>query len=233
MAEKYTTRRIENEQTSDDDIVVKAKNFWNKSGKTILLVLGGLVLLIGGYLAYKSFIQKPKLVEAQDKSFKAEEYFRLDSFQLALNGDGVNPGFIKIAKNYSGTDMGNLANFYAGVSYLKLNQNDKAVQYLKDFNSASKPVQQRAYKLLGDAYGDLGKGAEALDYYKKAAHHFEEDQMASADALFSAAYLAQHVLNKKDEAIELYKELKQKYPRTQQGFEADKYLAQLGIYQVN
>lgn len=225
--------QVENEHADAVETVEKAKKIWDKNGKTILIVLGALVVLVGGFLAYKNFIQKPKIAEAQDKIFKAEEYFRLDSFQLALNGDGVNPGFVRIAKNYSGTPQGNLANFYAGVSYLKLNQNQKAVDYLKEFNTDSKPVQQRAYKLLGDAYGDLGKGAEALDYYKKAAHHFEEDQMASADALFSAAYLAQHVLNKKDDAIALYKELKEKFPRTQQGFEADKYLAQLGVYTVN
>lgn len=232
MADKHK-HHVENEQNDAVEVVENVKKFWDKSGKTILMVLGALVVLVGGYIAYKNFIQKPKVIEAQDKSFKAEEFFRLDSFQLALNGDGVNPGFIKIAKNYSGTPTGNLANFYAGVSYLKLNQNDKAVQYLKEFSTDSKPVQQRAYKLLGDAYGDLGKGAEALDYYKKAARHFEQDQATSAEALFSAAYLAQHVLNKNDEAIELYKELKQKYPRTQQGFDADKYLAQLGVYKVN
>ena len=32
------------------------------------------------------------------------------------------------------------------------------------------------------------------------------------------------------EAISLYKELKEKFPRTQQGAEADMYLAGLGVY---
>ena len=72
-----------------------------------------------------------------------------------------------------------------------------------------------------------------MEYYKKAARHFETDQQAASTALFRGAFLAQHVLNNKDQAIELYKELKEKYPRTQQGFEADKYLAQLGVYNVN
>ncbi|MCH5686736.1 soluble NSF attachment family protein [Niabella sp. W65] len=117
----------------------------------------------------------PKEAEAGDKLFKAEQYYEADSINLALNGDGVNPGFIKIADNYSGTVKGNLANFYAGSCYIKLNQNEKAIQYLKEFNTDSKQIQQRAYLLLGDAYGDLGKGSEALDYYKKAAHHFEAD----------------------------------------------------------
>ncbi len=39
-------------------------------------------------------------------------------------------------------------------------------------------------------------------------------------------------MNNSKEAVELYKDLKQKYPQSQQGFEADKYLAQLGVYAV-
>lgn len=214
-------------------VIDNAKAFWNKNGKTITIVLGVLVLLIAGYWLYKDYIQKPKEQEAFDKSFKAEEYYRVDSLNLALNGDGVYPGFVKIADKYSGTEAGNMAKYYAGVCYLKLNQNSKAVKYLEDFKTDAKQVQQRAYKLLGDAYGDMGKADKALDYYKKAAHHFEADQVASAEALFTAAYLAQRVLNNQKEAVDLYKELKEKYPRTQQGFDADKYLAQLGVYNEN
>lgn len=226
-------KHTEAEQDNGAVLLANAKKFWTKNGKQLSLILGALVLVIGGYFLYKNYVQKPKEIEALDKSFKAEEFYKLDSFNLALNGDGVNPGFIKIAEKYSGTPTGNMANFYAGVSYLKLNQNEKAVKYLKEFSSSSKPVQQRAYKLLGDAYGDMGNGKEALEYYKKAARHFVEDQAASADALFSAAYLAQNVLNDPKEAITLYKELKEKFGRTQQGFEADKYLAQLGVYNAD
>ncbi|MBZ4191259.1 tetratricopeptide repeat protein [Niabella beijingensis] len=232
MADKRNEEAV-NEHIADSNAVDGLRVFWLKHSKKIAAVLGLIVVLGGGYMLYKAFVQKPKIEEALDKSFKAESFFRKDSFNLALNGDGVSPGFITIAKKYSGTPTGNLAKFYAGVCYVKLNQNDKAISYLKDFKTDSKQIQQRAYKLLGDAYGDMGKGAEALDNYKKAAHEFESDQMASADALFSAAYLAQHVLNNKNEAISLYKELKEKFPRTQPGFDADKYLAQLGVYNVN
>ncbi len=68
---------------------------------------------------------------------------------------------------------------------------------------------------------------------KKPARHFEEDQANSAEALFMAAYFADRVMKNQKEAIELFKELKEKYPKTQQGFEADNYLAQLGVYNVN
>ncbi|MFT3901821.1 MAG: tetratricopeptide repeat protein [Niabella sp.] len=213
--------------------VEKARDFWAANGKTITIGLAVLLVIVGGFWAYKHFVVAPKEREALDKSFMAEEYFKQDSFALALNGDGINQGFAKLADRYSGTSTGNLSNYYAGVCCIKLNQNDKAVKYLEKFSTNSKLIQQRAYKLLGDAYGDLGKGDKALDFYKKAAHHFEEDEAASAEALFNAAFLAQTVLNKPDEAKKLFRELKDKYPRTQQGFEADKYLAELGEFNAN
>jgi tetratricopeptide (TPR) repeat protein len=83
---------------------------------------------------------------------------------------------------------------------------------------------------MADAYADLGKNSEALDYYKKAAHYFEKDETTSAEYLFYAAYLADRVLKNQKEAIALYKELKEKYPKSNQAREADNYLAQLGVY---
>ena len=39
-------------------------------------------------------------------------------------------------------------------------------------------------------------------------------------------------MNDKKQAIELYKELVKKYPETARGVEADKYLAQAGVYKT-
>jgi predicted negative regulator of RcsB-dependent stress response len=229
MAEKNTAPVAEDNEV----VIVKAKDFWTRNGKIISGVLVAVILLIGGYFGYKNFIQKPKEEKSANDMFKAESYFRMDSVKLALNGDGQNPGFLRIIDKYSGTDAANLASFYAGSCYIKLDDNQNAVKYLKKFSTDSKQVQARAYKLLGDAYADLGNSKEALDYYKKAAHHFEADETASAEALFLAAYLADRVIKDQKQAIELYKELKEKYPRTQQGNQADNYLAQLGVYNVN
>jgi hypothetical protein len=38
------------------------------------------------------------------------------------------------------------------------------------------------------------------------------------------------VMKNTKQAIELFKELKEKFPKTQQGSQADGYLAQLGVY---
>ena len=227
MAEtKTVSHYTENEQT-----IERARDFWGKYNRIILIVGAVIIVLGGGYLAYKYLYQQPQEAKAIDAMSKAEDYYRVDSFKVALSGDGINPGFAKIVDKYGGTETGNTAKYYAGVSALKIGDYAKAVKYLSDFSTDAKQIQARAYKLLGDAYAEQGKNKEALENYKKAAHYFEDDDSNASEYLFMAAYFADRVLKNQKEAIDLFKELKQKYPRTERGFEADKYLAQLGVYQ--
>lgn len=219
-------------KTESEAVVDRAKDFWSRFGKIITIAFGAVIVVVGGFLIYKNFVQGPKEKKGYDAIFKAQEYYGQDSLDKALNGDGQFPGFEKVISQYGGTDAGELAKFYAGSIYLKKGAFDKAIKYLKDFSTDAPQIQARAYKLLGDAYAEQGKGKDAIGYYKKAASRFEEDDNASSEALFLAAYLADKVLNDKPQAIELYKEVKTKYSQTQWGFEADKYLAAAGVYNV-
>jgi predicted negative regulator of RcsB-dependent stress response len=234
---------VNKKETYDDHnqhVVERAKDFWSRYNKPVMIVCLVIIVVAGGYLGYKKFYKDPNEQKAADALFMAEGYHRNaltaqnpDSLiKLALNGDGANPGFLRIISKYKGTDAANIAHLYAGESYLILNDNANAVKYLKDFSTSSKFFQARAYKLLGDAYSDLGKDKDALDFYKKAAGYFKEDAENSSEALFLAAYLAQTKLNNSKEAIDLFKELKEKFPNTQRGAEADKYLARLGVYTI-
>ncbi len=229
MSEKKNVTEVQ----AGEEAVVKARDFWAKNSKLIIGIGSVLILVVGGFFVYKNLIQKPKEEKATDAMFKAEEYFRKDSINLALNGDGQNGGFLRIISRFSGTDAANLAHYYAGSCYLKLDDNANAIKHLKKFSTDAKQVQQRAYKLLGDASADLGKNADALDYYKKAGRHFEDDAVNSAEALYLAAYFADRVMKNQKEAIALYREIKEKFPNTPRGFDADNYLAQLGEYNVN
>lgn len=216
--------------SEDQQTIERARDFWSKYNRIIMIIGAAIIILGGGYLAYKYLYKQPLETKAIDAMAKAEEYYRVDSFRVALNGDGINPGFAKIVDKYGSTTTGNTAKFYAGVSALKLGDYSKAVKYLSDFSTDAKQIQARAYKLLGDAYAEQGKNNEALESYKEAAHSFEEDDANASEYLFIAAYFADRVLKNQKEAIDLFKELKEKYPNTERGFEADKYLAQLGVY---
>jgi predicted negative regulator of RcsB-dependent stress response len=213
-----------------EEIVDRAKDFWKRNNRIVTILGLAVILLGGGYLAYKKFYKEPNEVKAAEAIFHAENYYRMDSVKMALNGDGINPGFVKIIDKYGGTKAGNLARFYAGACFMQTGDFAKAEKYLEDFDTDAKQVQARAYKLLGDAYAEQGKNKEALKSYKSAAHHFESDEANASDYLFTAAYFAHKVLNDKQEAISLYKEVKEKYPNSAFGRGVDKYLAQLGVY---
>ena len=206
----------------------KLEAFWYRNQKAILYVSVAIIVLVGGWYAYKQFIQKPNEEKAQATIFKAEEYFRMDSLNAALNGDQANKGFLYVIKNYGGTRTGNLAKYYAGVSYLRLGQFDNAIKYLNDFDTDAEQIQAIAYARLADAYSEKGEKGKAVDLYKKAGRHFEYDEINSSEALFRAAQLLESD-NKTKEAVEVYKELKEKFPKTDKGGQADRYIYRLSV----
>ena len=218
---------------SDKNLVEKnpidrAQGFWQKKKQVIAGFIIAVIVVFGGWFGYQSWVVQPKEAKAEEAIFKAQQYFAQDSLQKALDGDGQYKGFLYIINNYSGTKTANLAEYYAGVSYLKLNDFEKAIKHLKAFHTDAKQVQLMAYGCLGDAYSETNKKEEAIDAYKKAASTFEKDEMNSAEYLFRAALLSE-TMGKNKEALELYKDLKSRFPHTEKGSQADKYIYRLNI----
>jgi tetratricopeptide (TPR) repeat protein len=198
----------------------------NQKALTSTLVI--VVVLLAGYFGYTELYQKPREAKAADALFTAEKYFAVDSSNLVLNGDGTNKGVLYVIKEYSGTKAANLAKYYAGVSYFKTNDFNKSIEYLKDFSTNAKQVQAIAYGTIGDANSELKKMDEALEYYKKAGAYFPEDEAISSEYLFRAASLLE-LTGKVDEAITIYNEIKSKYPKSEKGLNADKYINRLKV----
>jgi hypothetical protein len=226
------TKKVHPEQVKEADdavkIVNRAKGFWENYSRPIIYVAGAIILLIGGYYGYKYLYVNPQQEKADDAVWHAQQYYDTDSIKLALNGDGQFPGFEKVAKTYGGTKSGNLAKFYSGICYLKLKDYNKAISYLKDFETDAKEIQTIAYARLADAYSELNKNQEAIEYYAKAGRYYPEQESLSAENLFRAG-LKSEILGKNDDAVKFYKEIKEKYSRTDRGYQVEKYLARLGV----
>ncbi|MFZ9660667.1 MAG: tetratricopeptide repeat protein [Chitinophagaceae bacterium] len=217
---------IESEQ---NEILEKAKGFWEKNTKNILYATTAIIVIIGGYLGYKYLVQMPKEKKAQEEIYRAEKNFRQDSLNLALNGNNSTPGFLKIIDKYSGTKTSNLAHLYAGECFLQLGDFKNAIKHLDDFNSnGSKQIEAKKFGLLGDAYSELGEKEKAISEYKKAGSTYEEDAYMSSEYLFRAGLLLE-MSGKTEDAIDVYKEIKKKFPKTEKGFGVEKYLARLGV----
>ena len=160
--------------------------------------------------------------------YVAEKYFANDSSELVLNGDGTSKGVLYIIKEFSGTKAANLAKYYAGISYFRTGDFNKSIEFLKDFSTDAKQVQAIAYGTTGDAYAELKKNDEAVESYKKAGTYFPEDEGISSEYLFRAAALLE-TTGKTEDALAIYKDIKAKYPKSEKGFTADKYIYRLKV----
>lgn len=226
MSEIKHPAHLEEEKNPIADL----QNAWDRYGKIVSYALLTIVVIVAGLIAYHNLVSEPNEKKATEAMFRAEQYYRLDSVRLALNGDNINAGFLKVISRYSGTKAANLAAFYAGSCYLKMGDYNNAVKYLKDFSTSVQELQERDYGLLGDAYSELDRKAEAAEQYKKAGTYFEKDELLSPEYLFRSGYLYES-MGKNQDAIAMYRLIKDKYPTSQRGTDIDKYLARLGVTQ--
>lgn len=214
-----------NEQLNPQEVLTRFEDYVNKNRNILTAIVGGLVLIVGGYFGFKYLYLQPKETEAQEQMFYAQKYLEKDSLNLALNGDKNYPGFKKIVEDYKWTKAANLANYYCGTILLKQGKFDESITYLKSFDGHSTPFQAVAYGAMGDAYSELNKADEAVEYYKKAAYTSENEITTPMYLERAALYLK--VNKKNEEAIKLFNELKNKYPNSNEGRNADKYIYSL------
>lgn len=153
-----------------------------EQNKKVVFGIGSVLLAILVAFVLGKYYLGSQNENAQRDLFQAVYYFEADSLGLALNGDGNNYGFLEIIDEYAMTDAANLANFYAGATYLKMGDFDNAIRYLSDFSASDFLVQARAYSLIGEAHMELGNFTEAANFFEKAANY-------NANKEFSPTYL--------------------------------------------
>jgi predicted negative regulator of RcsB-dependent stress response len=229
MAKKQTNKgEVEYELLENPEVIAtrleRGEAFLKKNSKIVGGILIAGILVIAGIL-YFQIDKQNQNKKAQAEMFQAVYYFEQDSTDFALNGDGSNPGFLKIADQYSGTDAANLANFYAGSIFLSEGQFQKAVDHLKKFSSDDYFVQSRAFSLLGDAQLELGNTKDAISAYQKAVNHKE-------NKFFAPRYLSKLAIAYEEagdiaNAIKTYQTIEEEYYESYEFTNARKHKARL------
>lgn len=202
-----------------------AELFFEKNAKLISIIFGAAVVLALLLLATHRFYTIPHEAKAKEQIFTAEQYFEKDSFNLALNGDGNYPGVLDIIDNYGRTPAGNLAKYYAGISYLHLGKYKEAIEYLEGFKTDDillKPITAGA---IGDAWAEQGNKEKAVKYYAEAAE-ISTNNFTTPVFLLKEGRMYE-MMGNKEKALSTYKLIKDKYGDTNEGRMADKYIARL------
>ncbi|NQX97184.1 MAG: tetratricopeptide repeat protein [Flavobacteriales bacterium] len=218
---------VENEELIVDvqEVYSKTEDFIEANKKVIMAVVLGLIIVIGGYFGYKKLVIAPMEFEAQKDMFMAEKYFSQDSLQKAINGDGLNYGFIDIVDEYSGTKAANLAHYYLGICYRNTGEYEFAIDELKSFSSDDVMISTVALGAIGDSYMELNDIDQAISYYEKAVTN-------GGNNLTSPIYLYKAGLAYEDKqdfanAETKYNAIKSEYPDSREAQTIDKYIARV------
>lgn len=224
MAKQKVNKVSQDEVLIDIAEVTKSTTSLFEKYRKQLIIGGGAVLVgIAAVVGWKAYV-----ASSQDKAvkavFRAEQMFDRDSFEVALNGPaGGYDGFLAVISKYGSTPAGNLARYRAGVCYLKLGKFDEAIKQLEDFDPDGKVTPTMKYGLLADAYSEKNDMAKALDLYKKAANAEGPEELC-ATYLMRFAMLSE-LQGKGGDALEAYKQVKDKFATTSVARDIDKYIA--------
>ena len=192
--------------------VIATTGAWVETNKKkIITVFTAIVVVVGIFLGYTYGYQQPREEKAQTLCTDGMQYVQNSDFETALNGEGTFPGYIKIAKEYSGTDGANIANLYAGICYAQQNKYQEAIPYLEDYTPGDdQSVSAMALFALAQCYAATNETDKAVATFEEAAEQADNAALSPMCLLEAGKFLESQ--NKKDEARQIYERIKKDYP---------------------
>ncbi len=189
----------------------------NKQLRTITFAVGGVLLIVVGYIAYNQFVFGPK----NDKS--KEAYYVGLNFAAKDSTDAAIDELESVVKKYDGTVGGEIAQFTLARQYMTKGDFKKALGLLEGVKLKDTYGAARVIGLQGDCKSELGNYPEAIDLYESAAGTNENEQ-TSPEYLFKAGLVAEKT-NDFAKAAELYIRIRDNYSAYAQQKVIDKYIA--------
>ena len=207
-----------------EETLNKSEAFFLKYKKAIIYGVLAVIVVIAGVIVYNQYVAAPREEKASTALAKGQEYFQQDLYEKALNGDGAGyAGFVKVAADYSSTEAGNLANLYAGLCYAGLGKWNEAAKYLEEFDTQDdQMISPAAEGALGNAYAHINQLDKAVTHLKNAAKNADNNSLSPTFLIQAGEILESQ--GKAAEALELYKQVKEKYVYSMQSQTIDKYI---------
>ncbi|WP_372751908.1 tol-pal system YbgF family protein [Labilibaculum sp.] len=217
-----------NNQVSEDNFenleeaLSKTEQYIEKNQKKLTTIALVIVVIAVAIFAYQKYYKAPLNERAQNQIFQAQRYFEKDSFNLALNGDENYPGFLDIIDEFGSTPAGNLSEYYAGISYLRMGEYQKAVDCLKKFSSDDFLLSALSKAAIGDAYMELGDAEKAASNYMDASSFNTND--FTTPIYLQKAGLAYEMLGDYKKALAAYESIETDFSKSAEARDVEKYI---------
>ena len=211
-----------------DQDALKAEMFLEKNAKLLSIIFGSLIAVVLGYFAYQHFIIKPKNEEATKSYLSAMANLQNGKTAEALGGkSAANPGFLGTYENNSGTDVGKLSAYNAGLLKFKEGKYKEAYDLLDKFSSDNKILMALKYGAMADASANLNKADDALSLLDKATSASEDPY--TSYYFTRKAGLMSLALKKNAEAKKYFSAIDEKYKDYDNGM-SDSYIEMVKYY---
>ncbi|MDP1801365.1 MAG: hypothetical protein Q8L81_08435 [Bacteroidota bacterium] len=229
-----TEETVEETPKTIDPSLEGIQLFYETNKKMITYVGGGLALIIGAFCFFKLYYLPEKENEASNEIFWAQNYFEADSFNIALKGgvtvmspDGQKTimGFEAIAEEYSMTKTGSLANYCAGICYLRTGKFEQAIEFLQKYDGDDEVIAPIAVGAIGDCHMELNKVDEAIKFYLKAAE--KSNNNFTTPFYLKKAGFAYEQKSNFSEALALYERIQKEYTKSNEGKEIERDIAKV------
>jgi tetratricopeptide (TPR) repeat protein len=142
--------------------------------------------------------------------------------------EGRRPRIMVAKMGQDGHDRGakvaNLAKAYMGLCYAHLGKYDEAVKALDSFDGDDQMVAPAMKGAMGNCYAQLGQLDKAASMLLKAANEADNNSLSPIYLLQAGEILVKQ--GKYDDAIQAYTTIKDKYFRSYQAMDIDKYIEQ-------
>jgi tetratricopeptide (TPR) repeat protein len=189
----------------------------NKTARMVTYAVGGVVVLVLGYFAYRSFIWKPANEKSTEVGYMGLNYADIDSTELAIDD------LRGVVKKYDGKQGGEVAQFVMARQLMEKGEFQKALDELKGVDVEDTYVRVHALGLQGDCLSEIKKYDDAVSKYKDAAD-MDDNNYTTPQYLFKAALLTEKKLEDPTAAAKMYQQIKDNYLQFSNVKQIDRYI---------
>ena len=168
--------KSDDKKQENQNFITRTIDFYNKHQQVIYGVLIALLVVAFGIIAASKFYFQPRNQKAAALILAPIQYYNqaiqagdTTAFNLALEGDEENEGFLTLISSYKMTKVANTSNYLAGLCYLNMGQKEEALEHLLKFKKKEDVHWFACQMLIGDLYDEQGDDAKAIKYYKNVA----------------------------------------------------------------
>jgi len=151
------------------DLSDKTEQFIENNSRNLTMAIGAVAVLIVAVVGYGKFVSEPSEIKGNEESWRAEQYFFMDSLDLALNGDGLYPGLYDIIDDHDGTKAAARARYELGTILRSQGDYEGALDAFKNAGLNDDILSVLAQINIGDCQVELGDYKAAASAFGKAA----------------------------------------------------------------